>query len=134
MIGIDVKVGLADDALGDVGAGIEGGGSGGSTSGTVGTGGTAGGDVELPGDLIDDLSSPGTWIAVWWSHCRQLRDRSHSFFILNDVVSVRHKAPIDCFPGFLPLGWVRKDWLRNARKGVVQNVIDQYGNFLNPTA
>ena len=66
-------------------------------------------DVELPGDLIDDLCSPVTWIAVRKSHCRQLRDRSHSVFILNDIVAVRHKAPVDCFPGFLPLGWVRKD-------------------------
>ena len=34
VIGIDVKVGLADDAFKDVGAGIEGGGIGGSALGT----------------------------------------------------------------------------------------------------
>ena len=58
VIGIDVKVGLADDVLGDVGAGIEGGGSGGSTSGTVGTGGTAGGAagaIAVVADGVGDL-------------------------------------------------------------------------------
>ena len=68
-----------------------------------------GSNVELPSDLIDDLRGPGTWIAVQKSHCCQLQDWSHSVLILDDIVAVRHKAAVDCFPGLLPCGWVPKD-------------------------
>ena len=88
-------------------------------------------DVKLPGDLTDDLRGPSFWVAMRESLCCQLRDRSHPALIPDDILTVRHEAPAHCLPRLLPFGWVWIDQLRNARKGVVQDIVDAYGNFLN---
>ena len=64
VIGIDVKDVLVAGAFGDVGAGVEGGGSGGSSFGAVGTGGTTGGTACAAGGsgvgVLQRRCSPAT--------------------------------------------------------------------------
>ena len=66
------------------------------------------GDLEVVGNLPDHLIRPGSRDTMGWRRKWKLRNGLYPLLIFDDAAAVRHEAPVDRLPRFLPLLRFRK--------------------------